>query len=254
MLARVPLGTLRKSRSRKWPVVGLKGDGVLPDSLPAINLIPTNAVLQSTPFSNQKWITILAFSVQLKVIAKPCFAQLLVFFTGKEINVSLPALLQLISPINSSTFFEEKIVNIRSNLGTPVIPDFFRTLDTSSLTCQLVNFSPTSITELSNIANNVIMKSCILDPPPATLLKQQFDLLLPIILKIVNLSLKSGHFPSSLKTAVLSSLLKKANLDHEVLANYRPISNLKVISTIIEKVVTVRLQKYLEANKLNEPL
>ena len=151
-------------------------------------------------------------------------------------------------------FFEEKIVNSRSNLGTPVIPDFFRTLDTSSLTCQLVNFSPTSITELSNIANNVIMKSCILDPPPATLLKQQFDLLLPIILKIVNLSLKSGHFPSSLKTAVLSSLLKKANLDHEVLANYRPISNLKVISTIIEKVVTVRLQKYLEANKLNEPL
>ena len=56
-------------------------------------------------------------------------------------------------------FFEEKIVNIRSNLGTPVIPDFFRTLDTSSLTCQLVNFAPTSNTELSNIANNIVMKS-----------------------------------------------------------------------------------------------
>ena len=36
-----------------------------------------------------------------------------------------------------------------------------------------------------------------------------------IILKIVNLSLESGHFPSSLKTAVLSPLLKKANLDHD---------------------------------------
>ena len=151
-------------------------------------------------------------------------------------------------------FFEEKIVNIRSNLGTPVIPDFFRTLDTSPLTCQLVNFAPTSNIELSNIANNIIMKSCILDPLPATLLKQHFDLLLAIILKIVNLSLESGHFPSSLKTAVLSPLLKKANLDHEVLANYRPISNLKVISKIIEKVVAVRLQKYLEANQLNEPL
>ena len=56
-------------------------------------------------------------------------------------------------------FFEEKIVNIRSNFGTPVIPDFFRTLDTSSLTCQLVNFAPTSNTELSNIANNIVMKS-----------------------------------------------------------------------------------------------
>ena len=112
-------------------------------------------------------------------------------------------------------FFEEKIVNIRSNLGTPVIPDFFRTLDTSPLTCQLVNFAPPSNIELSNIANNIIMKSCILDPLPATLLKQHFDLLLAIILKIVNLSLESGHFPSSLKTAVLSPLLKKANLDHD---------------------------------------
>ena len=150
-------------------------------------------------------------------------------------------------------FFEEKIVNIRSNLGTPVIPDFFRTLDTSSLTCQLVNFAPTSNTELSNIANNIIMKSCILVPLSSTLLNQHLDFFLPINLKIVNLSLESGHFPS-LKSAVLSPLLKKANLHHEVLANYKPISNLKVISKIIEKVVAVRLQKYLEANQLNEPL
>ena len=56
------------------------------------------------------------------------------------------------------------------------------------------------------------------------------------------------------ETAVLT-LFKKANLDHEVLANYRPFSNLKpVISKIIEKVVAVRLQKYLEPNQLNEPL
>ena len=99
----------------------------------------------------------------------------------------------------------------------------------------------------------IIMKSYILDPLPATILKQHFDLLLPIILKIVNLSVKYGHFPS-LKFADLSPLLKKANLDHEVNAKYRPILNIKVISKIIEKVVVVRLQKYLEANQLNEPL
>ena len=62
------------------------------------------------------------------------------------------------------------------------------------------------------------------------------------------------HFQSSLKTAVLSPLLKKVSLDHEVLSNYRPISNLKVISKIIEKVIAVHLQRYLEANQLNEPL
>ena len=67
-------------------------------------------------------------------------------------------------------FLEKKIVNIISNLGTPVIPDFFRTLDTSPLTCQLVNFAPTSNTELSNIANNIIMKMTVSvfgpDTPP----------------------------------------------------------------------------------------
>ena len=42
--------------------------------------------------------------------------------------------------------------------------------------------------------------------------------------------------------------------DHEVFGNYRPISNLKVISKIIQKVVAVRLQNYLESNLLNEPL
>ena len=38
-------------------------------------------------------------------------------------------------------FFEEKIVNIRSYLGSPVIPDFFGTLDTSSLTNYPEDFS-----------------------------------------------------------------------------------------------------------------
>ena len=42
--------------------------------------------------------------------------------------------------------------------------------------------------------------------------------------------------------------------DHKVLRNYRPISNLKVISKIIQKVVAVRLQNYLESNQFNEPL
>ena len=78
-------------------------------------------------------------------------------------------------------FFEEKIVNIRSKLGTPLVCNswFLQNpiLDTSSLTCQLVNFAPTSNTELSNIANNINRKSCILEPLPVTLLKQHFDLL-----------------------------------------------------------------------------
>lgn len=99
-----------------------------------------------------------------------------------------------------------------------------------------------------------VSKSCSLDPLAAVLLKENFDMLLPTLCRIVNLSLESGYVPPSLKTAVLLPLLKKPSLDHEILSNYRPISNLKVISKIIEKVVAVRLQDYLESNQLNEPL
>ena len=52
----VPLGTVRKSRSRKWSVVGLKGDGVVPDSLPTINLIPTNALYNITKVNRALWL------------------------------------------------------------------------------------------------------------------------------------------------------------------------------------------------------
>ena len=53
---------------------------------------------------------------------------------------------------------------------------------------------------------------CSFDPFPAALLKEYLDL--PTLCRIVNLSLESGQLPYSLKTAVLSPLLKKPSLDH----------------------------------------
>ena len=54
---------------------------------------------------------------------------------------------------------------------------------------------------------------------------------------IVNLSLSSGHFHPLFKQSVVSPLLKKSTLDNEQLSNYRPVSNLSLISKIIEHVV-----------------
>ena len=116
------------------------------------------------------------------------------------------------------TFFENKIDKIRSRLEVPETSELFRSFDKCSLNCKIDTFSPTSITELWKISHTIIAKSCNLDPFPAALLKDHLDLLLPTLCRIVNLSLESGQLPSSLKTAVLSPLLKKLSLDHEVLA------------------------------------
>jgi len=63
------------------------------------------------------------------------------------------------------------------------------------------------------------------------------SVLVPTITNIVNFCLTSGQFHSILKESVISPLLKKSTLDKCELSNYLPISNLSVISKIIERVV-----------------
>jgi len=72
------------------------------------------------------------------------------------------------------------------------------------------------------------------------------------ITNIINLSLSSGNFHSTLKESVVS-LLKKPTLNTEDLSNYRPISNLSLISKITERVVKSRLTTHLSSNNLLNP-
>lgn len=89
------------------------------------------------------------------------------------------------------------------------------------------------------------VKSCSLDPTPASLLLKCLDSLLPTLVSIINLSLSKGVFPDSLKVAKLTPFLKKANADHEVFSNFRPVSNLQFLSKLIEKAVAYQLNCYL---------
>ena len=82
------------------------------------------------------------------------------------------------------------------------------------------------------------------------LLKECSSVLVPTITNIVNISLISGQFHPTLKESVISPLLKKPTLDKEELSNYRPISNLTLISKIIERVVKSRLMDHLTSNSL----
>ena len=79
-------------------------------------------------------------------------------------------------------------------------------------------------------------KSCKLDPIPTTSLKKILPCLLPTITKIINLSLQSGIFPRSWKTAIVTPLLKKQGMEL-VTSNYRPVSNLPYISKFVEKAM-----------------
>ena len=94
--------------------------------------------------------------------------------------------------------------------------------------------------------------SCDLDPIPTWLLKCGIATFLPIFTFIINLSLSTGEFSAVLKKAFVTPLLKKANLDCNILRNFRPVSNLSFIGKTIERVVVSFLIAHFQANGLQE--
>jgi len=58
-------------------------------------------------------------------------------------------------------------------------------------------------------------------------------------------------FPSQFKEAVVRPFLKKTGLDASERKNYRPVSNLPFVPKLLEKVVQVRIQVFVDSNKLN---
>ncbi len=72
---------------------------------------------------------------------------------------------------------------------------------------------------------------------PTKLLKELLPVAEEPLLNIINSSLSLGHIPKPFKLAIIKPLIKKPKLDSCELANYRPISNLSLMSKVLEKVV-----------------
>ena len=102
-------------------------------------------------------------------------------------------------------------------------------------------FDPPKITftqvyedDLDKIIRNSLTKSCLLDPWPAFLIKECSDILPPSITKLVNCSLMGGYVHDSFKTAVVTSLIKKATLPADDLKNYCLVFGLRFTSKLPE--------------------
>jgi hypothetical protein len=67
-------------------------------------------------------------------------------------------------------------------------------------------------------------KSCYLDPVPTDFLVKCLDVLLPVITKIINISLETGYFTRNWKEAIILPTLKRSGLE-SAFENLRPISN-----------------------------
>ena len=114
-------------------------------------------------------------------------------------------------PTVFSNYFTTKIQTLRENLDTtpcqPCPPDPPFSVPS------LRTFTPISQEELLKTIRSMSLKTCELDPLPASLYSDCLPALLPFITDIINTSLKSGTVPDSFKSAIVRPLLKKHNLD-----------------------------------------
>ena len=93
-------------------------------------------------------------------------------------------------------------------------------------------------------------KTSAADPLPTSVLKLVIDVIAPFIAKSFNRSLATGQFPRVFKAAFITPVIKKPGLDVADPGSYRPISNLAVISKLLERLVSAQLVRYLEISNL----
>ncbi len=116
--------------------------------------------------------------------------------------------------------------------------------------CVLANLGILSVTDVVSAISSLPCKQCLSGPWPTHLLKRHSSHVAPFLTHLFNLSIHSGYFPASFKSAYVTPLLKKPGLDPLDPKSYRPISNLSVISKLLERLVSKRLVSYLSTNGL----
>ena len=148
-------------------------------------------------------------------------------------------------------FFQTKIEKIRDNIASVRLATSLP--PSSPYNGQTLNcFSELTDAELSKIILGMNSSSSSLDPIPTPLLKSCLSAIIPIMRYIINSIMSTGEVPSSLKIAAIRPVLKKHNLDPEILANYRPISNLPFLAKVLEKAIALQLQEHLKSHQLYE--
>ena len=138
-----------------------------------------------------------------------------------------------------SRFFAEKVAKIRDNTSSAPPPTFSRVKPGSSLNA----FSPISTDDVINAIQKLPDKSSAADSK------------LPIFCRhlLRNCSTarcRPADVPARFKEAYITPRIKKPGLITADVKSYRPISNLSVISKLLERVIVHQLYNYLTSSDL----
>jgi len=111
-----------------------------------------------------------------------------------------------------------------------------------------VYLSDVDSTEVVKIIKSLKNASAGSDGVHAKIVKESYALYIEPLVHILNLSIRQGFFPNSMKIAKVVPLYKSG--DAIKLSNYRPVSILPLFSKILERLMYNRLMSFIDKHKL----
>jgi len=118
----------------------------------------------------------------------------------------------------------------------------------------LDDFQPPTKDEVRRLISTMPNKSSLVDCLPTSVMKSCSGVFAPLTAHQAKLSFSEGKFPSRYKTAYVTPLLKKKELDPDVASNERPIFNLHTISKLLERLFRARMRPHVEKLCKLQPL
>ena len=120
-------------------------------------------------------------------------------------------------------------------------------------TCLVVS-CPVRVVEIRNDTTRPDQRQSLVRPVPNSITRTRPDRTRPDQTKSADVSETradpTDFVPSSMKSAYITPILKKADLDSSDPKSYRPISNLSVLAKLLERLVCKQLVAYLLENDL----
>ena len=144
------------------------------------------------------------------------------------------------------TLFDAKVAAVQAATADAPPPSF----TPAASGCGFSQFRSVGVGDVITAVRALPDKQCLSDPLTTRPLKEKADMLAPFITVPFNRSLSSGFVPSTFKDAYITPLLKKASMVPANVRSYRPISNLSVMSKLLERLITKQLVEYLSSSGL----
>ena len=147
-------------------------------------------------------------------------------------------------------YFVNKIRSVKAAIAAKLAGDDINALwfDGTFSGEPLRDPEPPTVNEVRKLIDSMPAKSSPIDSISTSIIKSCSEIFSILITRLATLSFRDGSFPGCYKTASVTPLLKKKDLDRDNPANFRPISNLHTISKVLERLFLSRINAHVEGS------